>query len=508
MRSSDFLFRLIKALSKGDRRNLKLFGRLQDGDKKYLQLFDAIDAQEEYDEAALLEQFKEERFAKQFSVAKNYLYNYILRTLHVFHHDAHADLSVLLHQIEILMGKNLYDQAQKLVRKAKHMATAQERFQELLYLLDHERKILHYMERSKEYEVFISEIADAENKVIQKINNVLAYQHIYDEVYVLNKKGQAMKGSGDQALLEKIIEHPLIKDPKQALSERAHLKRLGILMEAHYLRRELDIALMYNGQLIERYQSNNHIRIENNSKYIRAVRDFGVYSYFVGNKADALRTMDKLKQIETFSSEERVRVFETYYNFKIPLSIELGDIAGGIQAIQGYEAESRDLDGQISSAIEMSISYMSAYFYFTAGMFESALQWVNKLLNEPRSEIRLDLQCATRILNMLVHFELGNWDLLEYTSKSTVRFLSNRGRFSEVDRLVLRYLRQLTNVNQSTSIKANYSEFLKDLRTLLKDDFGKQYMKVLDIETWLEGKLNGHTMSEIFQKDSESIAIA
>ena len=131
MRSSDFLFRLIKSLSKGDRRNLKLFGRLQEGDKKYLQLFDAIDAQEEYDEDMLLEQFKGERFVNQFSVAKNYLYNYILKTLHVFHHDPHWDLSTLMHQAEILMSKNLFEQSQKVVRKARHMAERQERFQEI-----------------------------------------------------------------------------------------------------------------------------------------------------------------------------------------------------------------------------------------------------------------------------------------------------------------------------------------------------------------------------------------
>ena len=57
MRSSDYLFRLIKALSKGDRRNFKLFAQLQDGDKQYIKLFDAIDRQSEYDEEKLLKQF-------------------------------------------------------------------------------------------------------------------------------------------------------------------------------------------------------------------------------------------------------------------------------------------------------------------------------------------------------------------------------------------------------------------------------------------------------------------
>jgi DnaJ-domain-containing protein 1 len=502
MRSSDFLFRLIKALSKGDRRNLKLFGKLQDGDKKYLQLFDAIDAQEEYDEAALLEQFKEERFAKQFSVAKNYLYNYILRTLHVFHHDAHADLTVLLHQIEILMGKNLYDQAQKLVRKAKHMATSQERFQEMLYLLDHERKILNYMERSKEYVAFIGEIEAQEHQVVAQLSNLLAHQHVWDEVYVLTQKGQTIKGSKELDKLEELLQRPILQDPQMALSVRARIKQVATLTAVSYHRREIEKALAYNAELIELYRNHDHIRLENNIRYINAVSDYGIYSHLLGRKPQAMQTLDKLKAIETYSTEEKVRVFETYFVFKIGLSIELGDIQAGLDAIKCYEEEASSLDGQIRKSVELGIYYVIAYFYLTAGKAEAALQWVNRLLNEPRTELRLDLQCAARMLNVLIHFELGNYDLLEYMMKSTVRFLTNRNRFTEVDRTALRHLKQLTNCGPGENIVAGYQEFLADLQELLKDDFGKHSMNVLNLEAWLQAKISNRLMAEIFQIDS------
>ena len=125
MRSSDYLFRLIKALGKGDRRNFKLFAQLQDGDKQYIKLFDAIDKQVEYDEDRLLKQFEGEKFTNQFSVAKNYLYNYILKTLHIFRKDAKTELNALLHQVQILMSKNLFEQAQKLLRKSKGVGLAE-----------------------------------------------------------------------------------------------------------------------------------------------------------------------------------------------------------------------------------------------------------------------------------------------------------------------------------------------------------------------------------------------
>lgn len=502
MRSSDFLFRLIKALSKGDRRNLKLFGRLQDGDKKYLQLFDAIDAQEEYDEAALLEQFKEERFAKQFSVAKNYLYNYILRTLHVFHHDAHADLSVLLHQIEILMGKNLYDQAQKLVRKAKHMATAQERFQELLYLLDHERKILFHMERTREYEFFTVEIGAAESHVLRQIDNLQVYQHLIDKLYPYVKKGQLVKGSNDWNQLEEILNHQALKDPAFALSDRAKLKRLGVLVDCHYCRNEIELSLEYSRMLIDMLKDNSVLRLENNTRYINTVSNYGVYAYMIGRKAEAMESVEMLRSIETLNAEEEVRVFEMYYNFKIALAIELGDKAAGLKTIADFEAESKEIDGQIRKSVELSIYYLSAYFYFVVGMPEAALHWVNQLLNEPRTELRLDLQCAARQLNLLIHFELGNWDLLEYMMKSTVRFLTNRNRLTDIDRLMLKHIRLLINQSEGQLTPTSYLYFQEELGDCLNKESNRQLLKTLDLSAWLESKVNGTLMTEIIQRNS------
>jgi len=56
MKESIALFDLIKTLTKSEKRYIKLFFKLQEGDKKYEQLFDAIHKQNEYDERKIKEQ--------------------------------------------------------------------------------------------------------------------------------------------------------------------------------------------------------------------------------------------------------------------------------------------------------------------------------------------------------------------------------------------------------------------------------------------------------------------
>ncbi len=77
MKPSEELFNLIKSLSKSEKRFFKLSSSLQSGEKNYLKIFDAIDDQSVYDEHALKESFKNEKFIKHFPSEKNHLYKLI-----------------------------------------------------------------------------------------------------------------------------------------------------------------------------------------------------------------------------------------------------------------------------------------------------------------------------------------------------------------------------------------------------------------------------------------------
>src|SRR5690606_11931358 len=123
-RPSEDLFRLIKSLTKSEKRFFKISSNLQSGDKNYIKLFDAIDAQEEYNEDALKKQFASETFIKHLPSEKNYLYKLILRSLRQYYSEntVGAQLADFIQSIEILYLKALYPECSKMVKKAKKIA--------------------------------------------------------------------------------------------------------------------------------------------------------------------------------------------------------------------------------------------------------------------------------------------------------------------------------------------------------------------------------------------------
>jgi len=503
MRSSDFLFHLIKSLSKGDRRNFKLYARLQDGDKKYIRLFDAIDKQGKYDEKKLLKQFKGERFTNQFSVAKNYLYNYILKTLDIFHQDKISELRIMLHKIEILIGKNLFEQAQKLLRKAKHAAERQERFGEMLELLNYERQILHQLQEAKAYRVFVSEIQRQEILILQKLENLQGFIHLYDKIYILRRKAGSARGETELAELTEILKHPLLKDESMALSVRARFNQLNILNDCYWFKQEFNKCLEYCCELVALFEKNNELRMEKKLRYLEILNNQGLFYYRAGNLPEALNALTKLRaeKVKTSSEKELIKIAELYFLFKISICMQIGNVSEGLQAIEDFQSEfATKLSGKIAKSIELTIYYIVSTFYIWSGKPSESLVWINKILNEPRTEFRTDLQCMTRILNLVAHLELGNTELVESNLKSTTRFLANRNRLFGFEKTTLKYLRQLSYLSPFDNGVEVLQSYQKDLEAILQDEIEQKALSLFDASTWIESKLGNTTMAEIEQR--------
>ncbi|MBK8581625.1 MAG: hypothetical protein IPL86_07265 [Flavobacteriales bacterium] len=129
MKPSPELYDLIHSLTKSEKRFFKLHSALQSGEKNYLRLFDAIHAQSGgYDEAALKKQFAKETFIQHLPSEKNHLYKLILKALRSYHAESSVSgqLKQQVSNIEILYNKSLYEEASKVLVRAKRVAKENE----------------------------------------------------------------------------------------------------------------------------------------------------------------------------------------------------------------------------------------------------------------------------------------------------------------------------------------------------------------------------------------------
>src|SRR5882757_5719042 len=143
-RSSDTLFQLIKSLEKSEKRNFKLYITRNSAseDLKSIQLFDAMDKMEEYDEVQLLSRNKGIR-KQQLSNAKAHLYREILSSLRLIRQEDNIDIQLheQLDYARILYNKGLYLQSLRVLDRIKENAKAHHQITFLLQVLFFEKTI-------------------------------------------------------------------------------------------------------------------------------------------------------------------------------------------------------------------------------------------------------------------------------------------------------------------------------------------------------------------------------
>ena len=119
-RSKDELFQLIKTLEKAEKRNFKLYVRRNSAadDLKIIQLFDALDKMEHYEEEGLLKRNPDIK-KQQLSNLKAHLYKQILASLRIIRQEDNIDIQLheQLDNARVLYNKGLYNQSLKILHR-------------------------------------------------------------------------------------------------------------------------------------------------------------------------------------------------------------------------------------------------------------------------------------------------------------------------------------------------------------------------------------------------------
>ena len=98
---------------------------------------------------------------------------------------------------------------------------------------------------------------------------------------------------------------------------------------------------------------------------------------------------------------------------------------------------------------------------------------------------------------LVIHYELGNFDLLEYIVRSTHRFLNKRHAAHEVETLLIESIKKMARAQQS-ALKREHTLGLKNgLEGLMKDPNASTVLKYFDFVSWAESQVEGVPFAQV-----------
>jgi hypothetical protein len=136
-------------------------------------------------------------------------------------------------------------------------------------------------------------------------------------------------------------------------------------------------------------------------------------------------------------------------------------------------------------------------FYFILGCsflraksYNTAIHYINLLLNLPDAESVQDLYRFTRIIQLVIHFELGNFRLIESLSQSTQRLLKNEKKLFGIEVVMLELFVTIAHKNGEDKDNELLNTAYKKMKEQLKDPFEQRTLAYFNFVDWFEEKLH------------------
>jgi hypothetical protein len=503
MTTSDNIFELIKALSPSEKGYIKKLSsfHVRGAQNQYIKLFDAIDRQSVYDEKELVKKFKGESFTNNFSVAKNYLYNYILKGLEAYHKNVRAEIHSYLNQVEILEKKNLSSHCEKLLEKARKLTMKYELFEMLEEVIDWEILLHSRKTPNEKNNRNIVACYDELFDILLKKDITLRYKKVSSLVY------SKMHNKGHIRSLEETKEYRDIIDQSPGGTEHTlrnfKAKLYCLLANSNYYLNinDYERSYQFTSRILKLWEDNSHMIETNLYNFFGCLINKGVCELKFKKYAELNETIEKVDEYFNRYQPENNYLRLSLYNFKFYVSIFTGqqekglELAGKIENLLTGPRSSQEEDKKASQLFHFGMSCL----YIGIGDYKSANKHVNMVLNDFDSDLRSDLFCFAHILSIIIHFELGNKELLEYRVKSTYRLLLKRNKLYKVESLILDFIKDTISVINTEEEQREAFIALRDkmVEATVSNRFEEIALDYFDFISWLESKIENRSFREI-----------
>jgi hypothetical protein len=504
-RSSDTLFQLIKSLKKSEKRNFKLYAKRNSSaeDLKITQLFDALEGMEIYDEVQLLKKNKEIT-KQQLSNIKAHLYHEILSSLRLINNETNID--VQLHEqldfARILYNKGMYLQSLKTLDKIKEFARHNHQHTFLLQVLFFEKKIeaLHITRSMQDRADQLACEVNQTNRRLQEIGNL---SNLSLQLYSWYIKNGHARNKNDETAVQRFFEAGLAAniDENKGFYEKLFLYQSYCWYA--FIRQDFLLYYRYAQKWVDLFDKEKMMIAIEPTHYIKSLHNLLGAHFDLQNYKKFLETLDAF---EKFSESDIVLQDN---NSLIQTFIYLNISRINRHFIEGTFSEGKKMVPELMKKLDeyqlyidrhrvLVFYYKFASLYFGSGDYERAIDYLNKIINW-KVDLRTDLQCYSRLLHLIAHYELENYQLLEYLIKSVYRFMAKMENLGVVEEEVFNFLRRSFKLSPK-ELKPEFAFLLDKLKKLEKNPFATRAFSYLDIISWLESKIEGVPVQDVIRE--------
>lgn len=503
---NDPLFRLIKSLSKSEKRNFTLYvNRIQDTKQvKFVQLFEVLDRQKQYSEEQIFKKIPDLK-KSQLSNIRRHLYKQLLTSLRMINVQVNVDVGIR-EQIDfarILYNKGFYIDSLKILDRAKGTAIAAH--QDLLHLeiLEFEKliELRHITRSSADRAEGLSGQADKRSKVISTSSQLA---NLSLRLYGLYIKIGHVKQEKDFFMLTEIFRSnlPARQESEMTFFEKVHLYQCHFWYN-HILLNFVQ-SFRYAQKWVTLFQQDTDMQEHDPELYMQGYNNLLSSCFYTSYYSKFAENLEHLEAFgashkKQFNKNEEVQFFLYVNNHRINKYFMEGAFTQSLRIIPDLIKNIKRYQPHLDQHRILVFYYRIACLYFGSGDNKAAIDYLNKIINFSIGHLREDIQCFARILNLIAHYELGHYNLLEHLVKSVYRFLRKMEELNAVQQEIIKFLRRNLHLNPQ-NLNDAFLRLRSRLEPLESSPVERRSFLYLDIISWLTSKIENRPVQAVIQE--------
>lgn len=504
-RSTDALFQLVKSLEKSEKRNFKLFVKRNSpsDNQKTIQLFDALDKMQEYDEHLLLK--KNASITKQqLSNIKAHLYKQILSSLRIIKDENNIDIQLheMMDHARILYNKGLYLQSLKVLDRLKDLAKAHHQITYLQQVLFFEKKIeALYITRSIQNRA--EQLTSEADKVSDALVLVNRLSNLSLQLYSWYIQNGHARNSKDVKSIQDFFQANLPADAPLANGFYEKIYLYQSYCWYAFIRLDFLQYYRYCQKWVDLFEKNPAMLAVETASYIKGMHNLmGAHFDLLNHQklAETIKVFEQFARHKLVADNDnnRILTYQYLYTARINLYFLQGTFNKGLLMVPHLEEMLKQYGLYIDTHRVLIFYYKIASLYFGSGDNEKAIDYLNRIIDQ-KAGLRNDLQCYARLLHLIAHYELGNFDLLEYLSKSVYRYMARMENLSKVEEEMFAFLRRAFHVS-AHALKPEFEKLLNKLKKYEDNPLERRAFAYLDVISWLESKINHVNVQDVIRE--------
>jgi hypothetical protein len=477
------LHELIKSMSPAEKGYFKKLVQAGE-DTNYIRLFDAINKQEKYDAQNLKKLFSTEKFMSNFSVTKQYLTDVILKSLRSYNaqNSKEFELDEYLQNLKILYNKAQYDLCDKLLIKAKQMATDHELYHHLLRLYAFEHTFNQFKMKNN------IELFDEESRILERLKNTCKVNKAYISTLEWVQKNDRARNADDLEQIKKLRGMEGFNVPFEELSFHALNSYFAGETIYHYIISEDKLAADFKIRQLENYIANPRLREMNTKNFLLVYGNVLTLLYNAGDKERFIyyynllaKYHHEIKEHEYTRLEQTLAFGMCFYNMTKNYGSGSAFAESNLQLIDGKEEK--------VSKIRLKDFYLNAaIFCIYEGEFRKALQWIIRLKNNSELWNLPYYHIPARLIEIIIHVELGNEDLIVSMTKHLYKKLYSAIDRHEFEEIILKNLQRILKAKEKKVVQSIFATLQHELEEIKKNPLKSRAMEHFDYVAWLERK--------------------